>query len=60
MCQDIADKCGHTRAKVERSLKGYSDKVAAAAVQEIWEYYEAHKEEYPKLTVKPTDRYIKQ
>lgn len=59
MCQDLADRCGHSRAKVERALKGYAEKVAQDTVQEIWEFYEAHKEDYPKLTVKDTDRYIR-
>lgn len=57
MTQDIADKCGESRAKVERTLKGHSDKVSDMSRATIWQYYIDHIEDYPKLTIVETDEY---
>lgn len=50
MLKDIAEKCGHSHSKVDRTLKGYSDKVSEEAKLAIWSFYIDHAEEYPKLT----------
>lgn len=52
MLKIIAEDCGHSWTKVERSLKGYSHKVSEEANKEIWGTYRKVQEQMPKLVVK--------
>jgi len=52
ICEEISERCGHSVAKVERTLKGYIDKVAEDVSTEIVNFYLEHKSEYLDLKVK--------
>lgn len=57
MIADIAERTAETHAKVERTIKGHSDKVAEASRLVIWKFIAEHGEEYPRLTIRYTDEY---